>query len=124
MLQSDGMNSHTDTSSHAKGNPPPRRRRLGFLSFLQSAWAAPLFLAPFLLMLGVHQLLGLSDALLVAEGPGERPAQGFNLLLGINMNLCPLATILHLFKSQRTFPWIIARLLIPMSLFLLGLLTL
>jgi hypothetical protein len=75
-------------------------------------------------MLAVHQLLGLSDALLDAQGPGERLARGFNLLLGINMNLCPLATILHLFKSQRTFPWIIARLLIPMAVFLLGFLTL
>ena len=81
-----------------------RGRRPAFLSFLQSPWAAPLFLMPFLLMLIVHQLLGLSDALLAADNPGERPAHGYNLLLGINMNLCLLAAVLHLLESQRAFP--------------------
>jgi hypothetical protein len=80
---------------------------------------------PFLLMLAVHQLLGLSDALLAADNPGERPAHGYNLLLGINMNLCPVAAILHLLvRSQRVFPWIIVKLLIPTIVFLLGFLTL
>jgi hypothetical protein len=80
---------------------------------------------PFLLMLGVHQLLGLSDALLVADNPGARPAHGYNLLLGINMNLCPVAAILHLIvRSQRVFPWIFAKLVIQTILFLLGFLTL
>jgi hypothetical protein len=82
-------------------------------------------LVPFLLMLTVHQLLSLSDALLAAEKPGERAAQGYNLVLGINMNLCAAVAVLHLFvRSQREFPWIITKLLIPTILFLLGLLTL
>jgi hypothetical protein len=46
-----------------------------------------------------HQFLGLSDALLVADNPGERPAHGYNLLLGINMNLCPIAAVLHLVRG-------------------------
>ena len=96
-----------------------------FLSFLKSPWAAPVFLVPFLLMLAVHQWLGLSDALLVADNLGERPAHGYNLLLGINMNLCPLAAMLHLFiRSQRVFPWVIAKLLITTFIFLVGFLTL
>ena len=93
-------------------------------SFLKSPWAAPVFLLPFLIMLANHQLLGLSDALLAAENPGERPAHGYNLLLGINMNLCPVAAVLHLQKAQRVFPWIIVRLLIPTLLLLFGILTL
>ena len=48
--------------------------RFGFSAVWQSPWAAPVFLVPFLLMLAVHQLLGLSDALLAADEPGERPA--------------------------------------------------
>jgi hypothetical protein len=112
-------------------NPPVKRtspsRGIGFgpLWFLRSPWAAPVFLLPFLLMLAVHWLLGLSDSLLVAENPGERPAHGYNLLLGINMNVCPLAAVLHVAtKSQRETAWIITRLLIPTVLFLIGLLTL
>jgi hypothetical protein len=76
-------------------------------------------------MLAVHRLLGLSDALLAADNPGERPAHGYNHLLGINMNLCAIAAILHLVdKSQRLPPWIGAKLLIPTILFLLGFATL
>ena len=76
-------------------------------------------------MLAVHQRLGLSDALLAADNPGQRPGHGYNLLLGINMNLCPIAAILHLFvRSQREFPWIIVKLVIPTMIFLLGFLTL
>ena len=77
-------------NSHLTGNPPSRGTRLAVLSFLQSPWAAPVFLMPFLLMLAVHQLLGLSDALLAADNPGERPAHGYNLLLGINLHGEPL----------------------------------
>jgi hypothetical protein len=79
---------------------------------------------PFPLMLTVHQLLGLSDALLVADIPGERPAHGYSLLLGTNMNLCLIAAGLDFLKSQRVFPWFVVKLLIPMILFLLGVLTL
>jgi hypothetical protein len=75
--------------------------RLGFASFLKSPWAAPVFLIPFLLMLGVHQLLGLSDAPLAADNLGDRPARGYNLRLGINMILCPVAAVLHLLNSER-----------------------
>ena len=101
-----------------------RGLKLGAASFLKSPWAAPVFLMPFLIMLAVHQLLGLSDALLAADNPGERPAHGYNLLLGINMNLCAVAAVLHLVNAQRVFPWIFVRLLIPTMLFLFGILTL
>jgi hypothetical protein len=97
---------------------------LGVTSLLKSPWAAPVFLMPFLIMLANHQLLGLSNALLVADNPGERPAHGYNLLLGINMNLCPIAAVLHLLKAQRAFPWILIRLLIPTAHLLFGILTL
>jgi hypothetical protein len=75
-------------------------------------------------MLAAHRLLGLSDALLAADNPGERPAHGYNLLLGINMNLCVIAALLHLVRSQRVRPWIVAKRLIPTILLLLGFLTL
>jgi uncharacterized membrane protein YedE/YeeE len=110
-----------------RATSPPRSRGIGsaFASFLRSPWAAPVFLVPFLLMLAVHRLLGLSDALLAADDPGERPAHGYNLLLGINLNVCAIAALLHLLaRSQRVPAWIIARLLIPTVLFLLGFLTL
>lgn len=104
---------------------PFRGSVFGFPSCLRSPWAAPVFLMPFLLMLAVHQQLGLSDALLAAANPGERPAHGYNLLLGINMNLCPMASLLHLLaRSQRVPAWIIARLVIPTGLFFLALMTL
>ena len=91
-------------------------------TFLQSTWAAPIFLLPFLLMLAVHQCLGLSDALLAADRPGTRPAHGYNLLLGINMNLCPLFALLHLLlpECRRSMYWVGVTLLIPTSLFLIG----
>jgi hypothetical protein len=112
-------------NSNPTDNPPPRGTRLSFLSLLQSPWAAPVFLLPFVLMLAVHQVFGLSDALLAADNPGERPAHGYNLLLGINMNLCLVAAVLHVFvSSQRVFPWIIAKLLIPSIILVLGLLAL
>jgi hypothetical protein len=103
-----------------------RAREIGqkVASFLRSPWAAPVFLLPFLVKLAVHQLLGLSDALLAADNPGERPAHGYNLLMGINMNLCPIAAVLHFIDSQRAFPWIMIRLLIPTLLFFLGIMTL
>jgi len=76
-------------------------------------------------MLALHRLLGLSDGLLAADNPGARPAHGYNLLLGINMNLCGIAAVLHLIeRSQRVRSWIIAKLAIPTILFLLGLLML
>jgi hypothetical protein len=106
-------------------NPPSQGTRFGFPSFLRSPWAAPVFLAPFLLMLAIHWLLGLSDALLAANNPGERPAHGYNLLLGINMNLCAVAALLHLVaRSQRVPSWIVGKLLIPTILLLLGFLAL
>ena len=98
--------------------------RLGFTSFLRSPWAALVFLVPYLLMLTTHHLLGLSNALLAADNPGERPAHAYNLLMGINVNLCPIAALLHLEKSQRAFPWISVKLLIPTVLFVVGVLAL
>ena len=97
----------------------------GFPTFLRSPWAAPVFLVPFVLMLAIHERLGLSDALLAADNPGERPAHGYNLLLGINMNLCAIAAILHLVKGSQRVPfWIAIGLLIPTVLLVLGFLTL
>jgi hypothetical protein len=96
-----------------------------FLSLLQSPWAAPILLTPFLLMLAVHQLLGLSDALLAADEPGERAAHGYNLLLGLNMNVCAVFAFSHfIVRSQRRAPWFIAKLLVSSVLFLVGLLAL
>jgi hypothetical protein len=112
-------------NSYVSGTSPSRGTGLGFLSSLRSRRAAPVFLVPFVLMLILHQELGLSDALLVADRPGERPAHEYNLLLGLNMNFCAMAAILHfLVRSQRVLPWIIAKLLIPTILFSLGLPTL
>jgi hypothetical protein len=75
-------------------------------------------------MLIAHQRLGLSDALLAADNPGERPAHGYNLLLAINMYVCLVATVLHVLKWQRKAHWMILRLLVPTIILLLGILTL
>jgi hypothetical protein len=107
------------------GSPPPPGAKLGLPSFLRSPWAAPVFLVPFLLMLAIHRRLGLSDALLAADNPGEQPAHGYNLLLAVNLNLCAIAAILHLVaRSQRVPSRIVVRLLIPTVLLVLGFLTL
>jgi len=96
-----------------------------FLAFLRSPWSAVIFVLPFVLMLSVHQWLGLSDALLAADEPGTRPAHGYNLALGVLMTLSPLPVLHHLLvRSQRGLPWIIGKMLILMMIFLLGFLAL
>jgi hypothetical protein len=111
--------------SSVSGRPQTRGTRLAFLRFLQSRWTAPVFLVPFVLMLVLHQKLGLSDALLAADKPGERPAHAYNLLLGVNMYFSAAAAVLHfLARSHRALPWSIAKLLIATILLLLGCLAL
>ena len=48
---------------------------------MQSHWIGFVFLLPFLVMLGVHHVLDLSDALMVATPPGEREARVFNFVM-------------------------------------------
>jgi len=44
-------------------------------------WFGFLLLIPFPCMLAVHEWMGMSDALMAAAEPGERPAQNYNLVM-------------------------------------------
>src|SRR4051794_11101336 len=74
-------------------------------------WAFVFFFVPFVLMLGVHRMLGLSDALMVSAGPGERPAYGYNLVMVGAFYLGVAAAGDHLLTpSRRSTPWMSIKL--------------
>lgn len=57
---------------------PPLR---SILTLPRSHWFAFLFWLPFPVMIWLHGLLGLSDALMVATPPGDTEAHTFNLVM-------------------------------------------
>lgn len=91
------------------GESPPRREAT-------SAWFAPVFLVPFILMLVVHQWLGLSDALMVAAGPGERPAHDYNLIMVVTFYLGLAAVVDHLLTPARRSTFWMSLKLVPVSI--------
>jgi len=50
-------------------------------TLIQSYWVGFLCLVPSLVLLAVHRLLGLSDALMTQTPPGEREAHTYNLIM-------------------------------------------
>lgn len=80
-------------------------------TILQSHWIGFLLLVPFLVMLAVHRLLGLSDALMVQTPPGEREAHTYNLVM-VGVFFCGVAAFaVHAFAfARRDRVWLIAKI--------------
>jgi hypothetical protein len=80
-------------------------------AIIQSHWASFLCLAPFLIMLAVHRLLGLSDALMVQTPPSEREAHTYNLIMTGVFFIGIAAFIIHAFAFARGDKgWLVAKL--------------
>jgi hypothetical protein len=79
--------------------------------WMQSHWIAFTFLLPFLILLWVHHVLDLSDALMVATPPGEREAHIFNFVIVLVFYAGIAAFMAHTFclpdQSRR---WLAAKL--------------
>jgi hypothetical protein len=78
---------------------------------LQSHWVSLLFLVPFLVMLAIHRLLGLSDALMIQTPPGEREAHTYNLVMVIIFYFGVGAFAVHtLAFACRDRGWVLAKI--------------
>ena len=81
-------------------------------AIIQSHWVSFLCLLPFLVMLAVHRLLGLSDALMVQTPPGERDAHTYNLIMVGVFYVGVAAFVVHAFAFARGGGmWFVAKLL-------------
>jgi hypothetical protein len=81
--------------------------------WMQSHWIAFTFLLPFLILLGIHHVLDLSDALMVATPPGEREAHTFNLVMVVVFYAGIAGFIAHTFSLPgRHRRWVAAKLLV------------
>lgn len=79
-------------------------------AIMQSHWVTFSFLAPAVIMLILHRLLGLSDALMVATPPGEREAHLFNWVMVSVFYLGVGAFVLHaLILWSRGRYWVYAK---------------
>lgn len=79
---------------------------------IQPHWVGFLCLVPFLVMLAVHRLLGLSDALMVQTPPGERDAHSYNLVMAGVFFVGVTAFIVHAFAIARGHSaWLVVKLL-------------
>ena len=82
-------------------------------AIIQSHWAGFLCLVPFLVMLAVHRLLGLSDALMIQAPPGEREAHTYNLIMVGVFYFGVAAFVIHAFGfafARHGAVWLIAKL--------------
>jgi hypothetical protein len=78
--------------------------------FMQSHWVSFLFLVPFLVMLAVHHLLGLSDALMIQTPPGEREARIYNAVMVAVFFAGVAAFTIHAVAFARgQIAWLIAK---------------
>ena len=82
-------------------------------AILQSHWVSFLFLVPASVMLVIHNLLGLSDALMIQTPPGEREAHTYNLVTVIVFYLGVGAFAVHTLNfASRHRVWTFAKLVI------------
>jgi hypothetical protein len=80
---------------------------------IQSHWIGFLFLLPFLIMLAVHDALGLSDAFLLVKDQRDRNSQMFNLAMVAVFYLGVAAFVTHAaFLAGRSKLWFCAKLLL------------
>jgi len=80
-------------------------------AIIHSHWVGFLCLAPFLVTLLIHRLLGLSDALMIQTPPGEREAHAYNLVMIVVFFFGVGAFLVHAFTlARRDRIWIVAKL--------------
>ncbi len=77
----------------------------------QSHWIGFLFLVPFIVMLAIHDALGLSDAFLLAKTQLDRDSQTFNLVMVLAFYLGLAGYLTHaLAFSARSKLWLAGKL--------------
>jgi uncharacterized membrane protein SirB2 len=80
-------------------------------AIIQSHWFSFLFLVPFVVMLWVHRLLRLSDALMIQTPPGERDAHTYNLVMAAVFFCGVTGFLSHAFSfARRDRVWLTAKL--------------
>jgi hypothetical protein len=91
---------------------PIKVREAGFWN---GHWPGFVFLLPFLVMLVVHELLGMSDALFAGNDPRDDGARLYNLLMITALYLGSLAFIVHAFSlpilKGQGWRWILPKLI-------------
>ena len=82
-------------------------------TFIQSHWIGFLFLLPFVIMLAVHDALGLSDAFLLVKDQRDRDSQPFNVAMVAVFYLGVAAFVAHaVFLAGRSRLWLCGKVLL------------
>jgi hypothetical protein len=89
----------------------------GWVSAVKTIFRSHVFafaaFVPFAVMLTVHRMLGLSDAMMVAPAPGQPHSLLYNTLMVLAFAGGVYGYILHAaLIADRSTPWIIAKLLL------------
>jgi hypothetical protein len=83
--------------------------------FSNGHWIGFVFLLPFVLMLVVHELLGMSDALLEGNEPRDDDARFYNLLMVAALYLGSLAFVVYTFAlpmlKGQGWRWVLPKIL-------------
>jgi hypothetical protein len=80
-------------------------------TIIQSHWIGFFFLLPFILMLALHNALGLSDAALLVQNQRGRDSQMFNFAMIAVFYLGVTAFVAHaLFLAGRSKLWLCGKL--------------
>jgi len=83
---------------------------------IHSHWIGFLFLLPFLIMLAVHDALGLSDAFFLVADQGDRDSQMFNLAMVAMFYLGVAAFVGHaLSLASRSRLWLCEKILLLLA---------
>ncbi len=107
----DGAELPGAVQSHERAQPPEARDA----GFRNGHWTGVVYLLPFVIMLVVHELLGISDALLAADEPGDDDARTYNTLMVAAFYLGNLAFVVHACAlaavKGRGWPWLLRKLI-------------
>ena len=86
---------------------------MSFAAFKQSHWATFLFMVPFVVMLCVHDALGLSDAFLAGREPHDLDSLSFNLVMMAAFGFGVAGFVIHATSiAQRSKAWLFAKFII------------
>jgi hypothetical protein len=79
----------------------------------QSHWAGFLFLVPFIVLLGIHDVLGLSDAALLLRDQRDRDSQLFNfVMIGVFYAGVVLFVADAVSLANRGWRWLVLKLVL------------
>jgi len=84
--------------------------------FWNGHWMGFLFLLPFVVMLVIHELRGMSDALFAGNDPRDDDARAYNLLMVIALNLGSFAFLIYAIAlpivKGRGWRWVLPKFII------------